>query len=81
VKHRAFRHVEHDKALADVVVPAMLKVDTELLKQLMDNWSFKRLTDTVFGMTYQLSQRDDRSRPGAEYSIPDTEKTDNCTSR
>lgn len=37
---------------------AVLKDDTELFKQFMDNESFKRwLTDTVFGLTY------DQSRP------------------
>jgi type I restriction enzyme R subunit len=50
--------IEHDKALARVMT-AVLKDDTELFKQFMDNESFKRwLTDTVFGLTY------DQSRPG-----------------
>ncbi len=45
--------IEHDKALARVMT-ALLKDDTELFKQFMDNDSFKRwLTDTVFGLTYQ----------------------------
>jgi type I restriction enzyme R subunit len=45
--------IEHDKALARVMT-AVLKDDTELFKQFMDNESFKRwLTDTVFGMTYE----------------------------
>ena len=45
--------IEHDKALARVMT-AVLKDDTELFKQFMDNTSFKRwLTDTVFGLTYQ----------------------------
>jgi len=44
--------IEHDKALARVMT-AVLKDDTELFKQFMDNESFKRwLTDTVFGLTY-----------------------------
>ncbi len=44
--------IEHDKALARVMT-AVLKDDTELFKQFMDNDSFKRwLTDTVFGLTY-----------------------------
>ena len=44
--------IEHDKALARVMT-AVLKDDTELFKQFMDNDSFKRwLTDTVFGITY-----------------------------
>ncbi|MDH5640787.1 MAG: hypothetical protein OEY28_05800 [Nitrospira sp.] len=50
--------IEHDKALARVMT-AVLKDDTELFKQFMDNESFKRwLTDTVFRITYD-------SRPGA----------------
>jgi len=44
--------IEHDKALARVMT-AVLKDDTELFKQFMDNESFKRwLTDTVFNLTY-----------------------------
>lgn len=44
--------IEHDKALARVMT-AVLKDDTELFKQFMDNESFKRwLTDTVFRLTY-----------------------------
>ena len=44
--------IEHDKALARVMT-AVLKDDTELFKQFMDNETFKRwLTDTVFGLTY-----------------------------
>lgn len=44
--------IEHDKALARVMT-AVLKDDTELFKQFMDNDSFRRwLTDTVFGLTY-----------------------------
>jgi type I restriction enzyme R subunit len=44
--------IEHDKALARVMT-AVLKDDTELFKQFMDNESFKRwLTDTVFSLTY-----------------------------
>jgi type I restriction enzyme R subunit len=50
--------IEHDKALARVMT-AVLKDDTELFKQFMDNESFKRwLTDTVFRITYE-------SQPGA----------------
>jgi type I restriction enzyme R subunit len=48
--------IEHDKALARVMT-AVLKDDTELFKQFMDNESFKRwLTDTVFGLTYDSPQ-------------------------
>ncbi len=48
--------IEHDKALARVMT-AVLKDDTELFKQFMDNESFKRwLTDTVFGLTYDGSE-------------------------
>ena len=44
--------IEHDKALQRVVT-ALLKDDTELFKQFMDNESFRRwMTDTVFGLTY-----------------------------
>jgi type I restriction enzyme R subunit len=45
--------IEHDKALARVMT-AVLKDDTELFKQFMDNASFRRwMTDTVFRLTYQ----------------------------
>lgn len=45
--------VEHDKALARVMT-AVLKDDTELFKQFMDNESFRKwMTDTVFGLTYE----------------------------
>ena len=45
--------IEHDKALARVMT-ALLKDDTELFKQFMDNEGFRRwLTDTVFAMTYE----------------------------
>jgi hypothetical protein len=44
-----------DKALARVMT-AVLRDDTELFKQFMDNESFRRwLTDTVFGLTYTAS--------------------------
>ena len=44
--------IEHDKALQRVMT-AVLKDDTELFKQFMDNESFRRwLTDTVFALTY-----------------------------
>jgi type I restriction enzyme R subunit len=44
--------IEHDRALARVMT-AVLKDDTELFKQFMDNESFKKwLSDTVFGLTY-----------------------------
>jgi type I restriction enzyme R subunit len=44
--------IEHDKALGRVMT-AVLRDDTELFKQFMDNESFRRwLTDTVFGITY-----------------------------
>jgi len=52
--------IEHDKALARVMT-AVLKDDTELFKQFMDNEGFRRwLTDTVFGLTYP-----DQSQPDA----------------
>ena len=62
VDHAAYRNakkhpdkqnarIEHDKALGRVVT-ALLKDDTELFKQFMDNESFRRwLTDTVFALT------------------------------
>ncbi len=44
--------IEHDKALGRVIV-TMMKDDTELFKQFSDNDSFRRrLTDTVFALTY-----------------------------
>ncbi len=47
--------IEHDKALARVM-RAVLKDDTELFKQFMDNESFQRwMTDTVFSLTYEPS--------------------------
>ncbi|MBN1437863.1 MAG: type I restriction endonuclease subunit R [Anaerolineales bacterium] len=45
--------IEHDKALARVMT-TVLRDDTELFKQFMDNEGFRRwLTDTVFGLTYE----------------------------
>ncbi len=45
--------IEHDKALARVIT-AVLKDQTELLKQFMDKEGFRRwLTDTLFGLTYE----------------------------
>jgi len=50
--------IEHDKALQRVMT-AVLKDDTELFKQFMDNESFRRwLTDTVFGLTYDQPKSD-----------------------
>ena len=47
--------IEHDKALQRVMT-AVLRDDTELFKQFMDNESFRRwMTDTVFGLTYEPS--------------------------
>ncbi len=44
--------IEHDRALVRVVTD-LLKDDTELFKQFMDDDSFRRwMTDTVFGLTY-----------------------------
>ena len=55
--------IEHDKALARVMT-AVLKDDTELFKQFMDNDSFRRwLTDTVFNLTYADEPRRDSPRP------------------
>ena len=44
--------IEHDKALVRVMT-AVMKDDTELFKQFMDNAGFKRwMTDTVFNLTF-----------------------------
>jgi len=44
--------IEHDKALRRVMT-AVLRDDTELFKQFMDNESFKRwMSDMVFGLTH-----------------------------
>ena len=44
--------IEHDKALERVMAD-LLRDDTELFKQFMDNDGFRRwVTDTVFGLTY-----------------------------
>ena len=44
--------IEHDAALGRVMA-SMMKDDTELFKQFMDNQGFKRwMADTVFGLTY-----------------------------
>ena len=54
VKHsdKQNARIEHDKALQRVMT-AVLKDDTELFKQFVDNESFRRwMTDTVFGLTY-----------------------------
>jgi type I restriction enzyme R subunit len=46
--------IEHDKALARVMT-ALLKDDTELFRQFVDNESFRRwMTDTVFRLTYEV---------------------------
>ena len=45
--------IEHDKALLRVMT-AVMRDDTELFKQFMDNASFKRwMTDTVFSLAYE----------------------------
>jgi type I restriction enzyme R subunit len=45
--------IEHDMALVRVMTSVM-KDDTELFKQFMDNQDFKRwMTDTVFNLTYE----------------------------
>jgi type I restriction enzyme R subunit len=57
--------IEHDKALARVMT-AVLKDDTELFKQFMDNESFKRwLTDTVFNLTYKTQNVSSPQPPNA----------------
>ena len=53
---QANARIEHDKALARVVVRVM-KGDTGLFKQFSDNPEFKRwLADTIFGMTYEQAR-------------------------
>ncbi len=48
--------IEHDKALVRVMT-AVMKDDTELFKQFMDNEGFRRwMMDTVFGLTYGGSE-------------------------
>ena len=45
--------IEHDKALLRVMT-SMVKDDSELFKQLMDNGGFKRwMTDRVFGLAHK----------------------------
>jgi len=54
--------IEHDEALKRVMT-AVLKDDTELFKQFMDNESFRRwMTETVFGLTYEASGAESPSR-------------------
>lgn len=49
--------IEHDKALSRVMT-AILKDDTELFKQFMDNDSFRHwLSETVFGLTYEAPEK------------------------
>jgi len=49
--------IEHDKALARVIV-GLMKDDTQLFKQFSDNESFRKwLTDTVFTATYEPTIR------------------------
>ena len=44
--------IEHDRALLRVMT-AVMKDDTELFKQFMDNEGFQRwMSDTVFGLAY-----------------------------
>ena len=60
--------IEHDKALARVMT-AVLRDDTELFKQFMDNEGFRRwMTDTVFGLTFASSGRDVRRVGGCPES-------------
>ena len=50
--------IEHDKALLRVMTDVM-KDDTELFKQFMDNASFKRwMSDAVFGLAYAQAGRE-----------------------
>ena len=48
--------IEHDRALLRVMT-AVMKDDTELFRQFMDNESFKRwMTDTVFTLAYEQAE-------------------------
>ena len=48
--------IEHDRALLRVMT-AVMKDDTELFKQFMDNEGFKRwMSDTVFGLAYNRGE-------------------------
>ena len=48
--------IEHERALRHVMT-ALMRDDTVLFKQFMDNPSFNRwMTDTVFALTYKPSQ-------------------------
>ena len=52
--------LEHDKALVRVIT-AVMKDDTELFKQFMDNEGFKRwMTDTVFSIAYKMYPNETR---------------------
>jgi type I restriction enzyme R subunit len=55
--------IEHDKALSKVMLE-LLKDDTEVYKQFVQNPSFKRfVTDMVFGLTSGSARRRPSSRP------------------
>lgn len=55
--------IEHDKALQRVM-NAVLKDDTELFKQFVDNQSFRRwMTDTVFDLTFGTEESSGSTRP------------------
>lgn len=64
--------IEHDKALAKVMIE-LLKDDTEVYKQFVQNPSFKRfVTDMVFGLTSGTSARSAaRPAPSAQTSRSD----------
>ena len=48
--------IEHDRALLRVMT-AVMKDDTELFRQFMDNQSFKRwMTDTVFALAFEQAE-------------------------
>ena len=51
--HKQNARIEHDRSLVWVMT-SVIKDDTELFKQFMDNEGFKRwMTDAVFGLTYE----------------------------
>ena len=57
--------IEHDKALGRAMLE-LLKDDTEVYKQFVQNPSFKRfVTDMIFGLTTEIPERTSRSRGSA----------------
>ena len=56
--------IEHDKALVRVMT-SLMRDDTELFKQFMDNEGFKRwVADTVFTLSYELVEMEEEEAEG-----------------